>query len=536
MEYGIDKTGRSTHHASANKLTYYMCPHCLEEVIIRKGLNACFYHRPIYDRTPLQRTCPEYHENSSYSKVNDNLDILYIQNGGIPLYLCNLDRKFKLKAYFPTVSDKAYDKLKQIGAKIHVNTKAHSDIDRKIYNINNINFYPVNTIEKWIEIDCIPSIDNKEINQKWLWGIRGVDIERDIYHSNKDGGYRVALKANISVGTRYRVMFDRMPSEIDGMVFNHIGEISLKDKTANKVINIYEMTIDVPTEKAREFIEGKGYRLAEKQNELIPLWPPGVFKGNEITFNSSKALFLHLNNTKKERVYYTSHGSMIDITKTRGDTNVIIIQINGSRSITISDLDTEKFNSEIKYNIIYNPYLVRKKDLAKHIIIKDSNGLEISLSEQNKELPVDRKLYIESNLQFCATVNNKDYVISSSEICFEDIDYPWNLIINSRGYGNTNYQYLNEDKKIKSNDLLDWDKLYLILNRCAIPTTRVNNKHLKMLYLLSLNVSDRNLLLYKMISTWIKTNSIPISAIKYVDEILESLGGTIIEKEYKAIK
>ena len=76
MEYAIDKNGDYVHYSVAKKSTFYRCPHCSEIVLVRNGLNACFYHKSIHDRTPLQRTCPEYHEKNSYKKIDDQLDII----------------------------------------------------------------------------------------------------------------------------------------------------------------------------------------------------------------------------------------------------------------------------------------------------------------------------------------------------------------------------------------------------------------------------------------------------------------------------
>lgn len=292
MEYAMDKGGHYVHHTVAKKSNSYKCPYCRDEVYIRGDPNACFYHRPIPNRTPLQRTCPEYHEGtSSYKKIDNPVDIIHINNGGVPLYLCNHGDNYQLRAYFPSISEDSLNKLSKLGVRVHVNTEAYSKKDRKIYNIDNLKFYPVNTIERWIYVKCDSKIDELDVHRKWLWGIRGVDIENDIYHSNKDGGYRVALKSNIIIGETYRIMFDRYPPNIEGINFEKIGEIWLREKSIRKLICIYEMNIYSFTEAAREFIEGKGYHLAEKPNELIPLWPPAVFKGNEIIFNQRETFF-----------------------------------------------------------------------------------------------------------------------------------------------------------------------------------------------------------------------------------------------------
>ena len=527
MEYALDRNGHYVHHSVAKKSNLYKCPYCREEVFIRRAPNACFYHRPIHDRTPLQRTCPEYHEGTSrYGKIDNPIDILYINNGGIPLYLCNSDENFQLRAYFPTISENSFNKLRELGAKVYVNTKAYSKIDRKIYNVDNLKFYPVNTIEKWIYVKCEPRIHELDVRRKWLWGIRGVDIENDIYHSNKDGGYRVALKANINVGKTYRIMFDKYPPKIEGINFERIGEIWLREKSIRKLIGIYEMNIFNYTESAKEFIEGKGYHLVEKSNELIPLWPPAVFKGNEITFNQQEAFFLHINNSGKEKLYLTLYHNLLEIKDIKNKRySIVKLQVYYDRSMAISDEEIRKYNSEIKYSTIYNKSLVKKQSIKPVIKIKDINNIEMNFDEKNLKLPKDRKIYIESNIPFCATVNNKNYIISSSSTCFENIDYLVDLKINSKAFGIKSYRYKREKPQIKTKSNLNWELEYSRLYRCVAPTIKANNQHFQLLYLLSQNTNGKNIQMYRLLETWIKTNAVPVSAISYIDRIFKTLGG-----------
>ncbi|WP_129724216.1 hypothetical protein [Xylanivirga thermophila] len=525
MEYANDSNGKRIHYSKGKKGFSYKCPYCLEPVLVRDGLNACFYHRPIRDRTPQQRTCPEYHEDKSYKRIDNKLDIIYINNGGIPLYLCSNEGRFQLKAYFPQISEESFKQLKQAGTKIYVNTKAQSEIDRKVYTVDELYFYPVNTIEKWIYIECKPAVSLTDVRQKWLWGIRGVDIENDIYHSNKDGGYRVALKADISVGKTYRIMFYNNPPKVRGISFEQVGEIFLKKGYTTQIIAVYEMSIDSFTEEARRFIEGKGYRLVEKSSELLPLWPPAVFKGNEITFNKRKALFLYINNSKKENLYFILYNKMFEIDHTEGKNCIIPLTVDANKSIVITDEENERFSSEIKYNISYNPSLIKKQQLKQQIVIKDSNDIEVDFSDANIKPPKDGKLYISSNIPFCATVLNKDYVIYSSNACFENVDYIFNLLINSGAFGIKKYTYKRKNYKIEGSGNIDWKGEFLKLYRCNGPTINADNHYFQLLYLLSQNINRSNVQLYRLLETWIKTNAIPISAVKYMDDIFKSLGG-----------
>lgn len=526
MEYAIDKGGNYIHYSNAEKITSYKCPNCLERVFIRTGKNACFYHKPIRDRTPLQRICPEYHESISFEeRVTNPLDALYINNGGIPLYLCSNGKEFELRAYFPTISKGSFNKLKGMGAKIHVNTKAYSKRDRKTYNIDNLNYYPVNTIEKWIYVECNSDIDELDVKRKWLWGIRGVDIENDLYHSNNEGGYRVALKADIKVGKTYRIMFDKYPPKIEGINFKYVGVIWLREKSAKKLISIYEMNIYCITDHSREFIEGKGYRLVEKSNELIPLWPPGVFIANEIFFNQQEAFFLHIKNSEKEKLYLTLRDDLLEINDIENNKySILALQVK-NRSIASSYGKKDKYDSEIKYSILYSDFLVRKQIIEPIIKISNITGKEIEFDKKNFKLPKDGRFYIESNVPFCAIVSNENYVISSSGSYFENVNYLSKLIINSKAFGIKIYKCKREKNEEKTKQSLDWELEYLRLYRCTLPVIKASSQHIRLLYLLSHNINEKNIQIYRLLETWIKTNAIPVSAVNYIEKILKYLGG-----------
>lgn len=130
-----------------------------------------------------------------------------------------------------------------------------------------------------------------------------------------------------------------------------------------------------------------------------------------------------------------------------------------------------------------------------------------------------------SNVPFCATVNNKNYVISSSNTSFENVDYDLNIKINSMAFGVKSYTYKRDNLQKKASGNLDWELECLRFYRCSGPTVKANNQYFKFLYLLSQNINERNIQLYRILETWIKTNAIPVSAIRYINEIIESLGG-----------
>jgi len=528
MEYAIDKSGKLIHHKNAIKGKFYKCPYCKERVYVRRGLNACFFHERKSNRTPLQKCCPEYHEGTSYGKTEKSLSCIYLDNGGIPLYLCNYNNQFELRAYFPSISNKSLQYLREKGVKIHVNTKSTSFIDRRTYTVDNLNFYPVRTTENWIDIVCEPGIDNQEIRRKWLCGIRGIDVQKDIYYCGSEGGYRVALGSEIIIGRHYRIMFYDNAPNIEGIGFIRVGYINLKKDYVDKKLSIYEMVISRRTEAARKFIESKGYKLVGKSNKLIPLWPPGAFKGNEIIFNRKKAYFLHINPSGKSKLYYSRDNELVDLYSDRN--NIILLKLDQDDTIITSEVKNEISNYEILYSITYSESLVRKEDLKQEIIIKNSNDKIIKSDTGNLELPKDRRLFITSNVPFCAVVKNKNYVISSSSLFFENIWYNHKLIIDSKAFGTKEFTF-NRNETRSMLKKINWDLEYSKLYRCnAPPTIPVSNRYIKLLYIISqlTNINNKNV--YKLLETWIKTNSIPVTAVKHLDELLNYLGGLANER------
>ena len=53
-----------------------------------------------------------------YKKIDNIADVIYINNGGIPLYLCNDRNKFELRAYFPRLSENCMNILAENKLKI----------------------------------------------------------------------------------------------------------------------------------------------------------------------------------------------------------------------------------------------------------------------------------------------------------------------------------------------------------------------------------------------------------------------------------
>lgn len=507
MKYGINRKGEKVHFNNAIKGSQYLCPYCTEPLVLRKGdKSSCFAHSVIKGRTPLQRTCPEYHDNDNYKKIVDTLDVIYIENGGIPLYLCNDGNRYELRAHFPNISQRAMDEL--------VNNKTEVIIDNKKWcGIGNLNFYPVYDIKEWIDVKLNPPTNIDEVMRKWLWGIRGIDVEKDIYYGNADGGYRIAIKANIHVGKKYRMLFnDKKVKEIDGIDFNLVGEINLREVT----LFVYEITINTYTEPARQFIESKGYKLKKKSSEVIPLWPPSVFSGNELKNNNNKLWFLHDSHGDKEDLYEISNGIKFQINKGR------VFKINHlshmkEKVIIVSDeaIDDDgkvESSSEIKYIINYDKDIDNGKRIKPEILIEDENGKEVDFKENCK--PIKGKVYFKSNVPVYGILKRDSFCVLSSRYFLDEISSNNELVIDFGGFGKEEYKFSvtpNTKKEIDLNQLYK----YLYSCRGRMITPKANCK--KILYTVKKDLNKDTLKFYLILSNWIQRGKIPVDAQQILD-------------------
>lgn len=530
LEFAVDtkikERTNKVHYSDAHHEIDYLCPYCYESVILKSN---CFSHRPIHNRTPIQRACPEYHPATGiYDKISNPIDRLYVYNGGIPLYLCG-DNTFELRAYIPPISNSTLDKLNKEGVKLYINTNAPQKSEVKIHHMDNLSYYKVDILQRWIDIECIPDVfSTEEVRMKWLWGIRGID-ENDIYHSNKNGGYRLAINGYITVGSNYRIIHHPKSSpSVNGINFKKIGNINFKKFNGTTylpiVYDVYEMQVLVTTKESLLFVENRGYKLVEKKDELIPLWPPAVIEGNQLFYDKSSALFLHIKRDDKENVYIDerSHVTRAN-SKLMGIANIITIPLKDNGTIWCSQSDDSL--SEIKYHIQCSEKALKHQCVEKEIIITDSNSNPVSINQGDKGPPIDGKLYIKSNLPFTATVRNGNFVMFSSSMSLEKVDYLWNLIVDFKAFGKTAYQYNRENKINTFLMKIDWDNEYKKLSLHKAPVAKASYKYIELLYMLNKVIEAQSFPVYRLLESWIKINCVPISAFNDLDELAYILRG-----------
>ena len=512
MKKGINVNGELICHEDAKQGDKFYCQHCTEELIIRRGKGACFAHIKIKDRTPLQRACPEYHENSSYKKIANPLDRLYINNGGVPLYLYRVRDKFQLRAYFPTLSERKTKELIERNSKLCINGKTE-------YYVENLNYYVVDSIQEWIDIKISPSSSSEEVKRKWLWGIRGVDINKDIYHVNSEGGYRLAIKAKVYIGKKYRMMFIDKPPQIRGINFSYQGEINLQ-----REVKVYQIEITTSTEEAKKFIEAKGYKLLKAESIIQPIWPPATISGNEIISDSDKLWFY---NGQEDDYLYEVRDRML-----RKITNNHIIQINNlstfiERMLVVSDLENQSRNddkavNEIKYMLVYKNQLDTSDEIVPQIITKDEKGNILDEDGVREEVFNSSKIFVESDIDNTLILKKGEYIIKSGQNKIDTLKYATALYIDLRCNRIIRYEFNKPINTISNKEDIDWEEVYKNLYKYGTGYT-IQESYIAygFIKIMKDNLTHDNRQTYRLIYKWVKERKIPIYAHKYLGEILE---------------
>lgn len=160
LQFGRDKETGLLVSANLSKLgKSYYCPYCdelLNSSTSRLGKNF-FKHQNISNRTPLQRCCPEYHVGNEYSKITGD-SVIYIRNGGIPIYLEKNEDNFFCIAKFPLLSENTLNLLRNNNCTLAIQDNKYSFKNRITINhiINDIS-------KKWIDVKLNSNIQNEEI-------------------------------------------------------------------------------------------------------------------------------------------------------------------------------------------------------------------------------------------------------------------------------------------------------------------------------------------------------------------------------------
>jgi len=272
----------------------FYCPECRSPVFLKtcRGKRPWFEHEHSPEKTEIQRACSRY---TNADKRNYDPKDCYAIVGSIPLYLMGEKDNFKLRAYFPHLPIHILDELESINAKICVLYK--NSICAK-YSARNVNYFDIDvysgdnfSVEIYDKFGTKLANIPEEVKRKWACGIQGIDRDKDIFHSWKNGGIRVAKKGIVYIGTTYRILhFEPAFESIDGIEVKRVGEIC--DDNAGTV-NVYEITPIHSTAVVRKFFSQRGYILKVRKDEIIPLWPPAIARGRDLIYEGDYALLLH---------------------------------------------------------------------------------------------------------------------------------------------------------------------------------------------------------------------------------------------------
>lgn len=433
MEEAIDKIGDFVRISDVERGKKYFCPYCNELVVINSGLykTPYFSHSPIKNRTPIQRSCPNYVEGKGYSKVEDELEIVYINNGGVPIYLTRVNSDFELRAYFPQL-DYIY-KLKDVY--VEINKQCNNKNYYRKEKATNLYYYKIDTIQEWIDINISQSelsnlnfYEKSDLKNKWLWGIRGIDLNRDIYYYERNNSYRVALKSNIIVGREYQIISKEKP-KINGIKFTEIGRLKLSNYRLNEIkskkveYKIFIMKIREYNVDSKNYINGKGYRLKESNIKIKHIWPPAKEERkqissyyNQIYFYSEKNIF---DDELTDTIGFIRDGVM---TKMRSQNDIVGLSYTNNADLLIDYHRKKRISKEIKYNINKIPNNYTNENYF-NIDIENENGEKLYFNNTISSKYFNEKLKVKCQYKISVNVLKDDFVIYTSDKYLEKLNY-----------------------------------------------------------------------------------------------------------------
>lgn len=517
----------------------FYCPECRSPVFLktRTGAVPWFEHEHLDkgNRTAIQLACSRYTncDKREYKPVDT-----YKISGAIPIYLLGKREHFKLRVYFPELSNQTLKKLVESNAKVHL---SQNNTLQYVFTAQNVNYFDIASYTKYgFEVQIKDPEGNllkdvpEEAKRKWACGISAINASRDIFHSWNDGGMRVAKGGFVYVGTSYRILKIRAEwnydKKIDGVEVKKIGEVIINNRAP---IDVYELTpIEVTTESLQYFAK-RGYLLKHRQDEIIPLWPPAVSKGRELIYKDDMALLLHR----------TSRGNI---------NNQKVFTIEGNKIIQLQPYRLDKVNdtSEIvRVNVGFSKPVMLGGELTPmfYDIHKDENamccearGLELKVEDINactvdasfKELPLEGKLYIKSNLPFFAYVKRGNFITFSSfnSGYIDGVKNDVEVFVDCGSWGKYCYSM---QRKYHKQYTISWDSVYRQLLLCHGQTIMVNKRVLNLVNAIMKSSDNDTGILLVLLNRWISTNSVPISA----QTVLYELEKDLIEgSEHHGIK
>lgn len=510
IEFALDGYGNRVTSLTAITGKDYICPYCKEIMRLNSRGNGFLWHKPMSER---QRPCPWYtgksEEIDTLTNKFSDLEIFY--NGGVPLYLCNVAyKKYELYAIFPSLSETSYNKLVEDNIYVLVS----DGITTNRYSVEDKIRFKVCNKENGLTVKIENKKDiPKEIRKKWLIGMRGLSLREDIFCSTLEGGYRVALNSNIILNKEY-ILIGEVP-RIQGISFEYKGEIYL-GYIDQEIYPIYSMIISEYTNDSKCFIEGKGYHLIKESDEIIAIWPPAHFDGNELICNEKEEYFFHVKRGDQDIFNwdYTGLYHMIEA-------NNLVKVPTVARMVLITDYYNRNVK-EIRYRLNYTRN--RNNKNPKVSIKALASGKEIQLPENIDLLPNNSQIIIIADIKFNVMILNGLHVEQSARELLQPIPTGRTIILDCKGLGLwSKVECADEIAITAEKDSFEVDAVMIVkffMNLSTpyvVPWSGYGN--------LVKRVRNRSLAIAKIMKYWGIEGKIPVRAlpiIKYMEDKIEN--------------
>jgi len=518
IEYGIDGYGRKIYAKEAYSGRTYTCPYCSEEIHVRKCYDRddYFAHRSISNRTPQQMICPGYTGKGAYKRIEGTVDKVFITNGGLPLYLCAYDSsRYQLSAYFPPLRQENMKLLDDWGVKVIVSEYGKQEE----YSVNNLRYYRVKTTADWIKVKCSNmKYSILEVQQKWEWGIRGLDCDKDIFHSHYDGGYRVALHSNIVVGKEYLIVKgnENFPT-VKKVEFHRKGILKFTNLYGKREYYVFSMKIISANQDTIAYIQNKGYQLIEQNDEIIPMWPPAVIEGKELIYRSKEnKAFLYHDKRSEQRIFNVSDYGLSAIT----ENDDVFETITDDKTLILSDYQFNSYSNEIRFMLTQTRDNFEKENLfVPSVFWKGEDTETRSISSEQEKIYKEKKIIVSSEIDLDLCVLQKNYLKISSKRIVENLKGNQKLVIDLGMYGKIWIE--KEDNKNLQNleNNVDIDNYIKVIRCCKSIEVPINNEFLDIFEYAKKNSKE----LYKIMYQWFLKKRMPAGAIKYMYRIKENI-------------
>ncbi len=408
IKFGIDGCGRKVTAREALKGRTYKCYYCKEDIHVRGYKKPYFAHMPIHNRTPQQMVCEGYKGKGIFENyIKNESDKLYIFNGGVPVHLVEFEReKYELVAMFPPLSNLSLEKLKEWEVKIRIT----GDGRDQIFSAWNLRRYKIKTEKNWIYVKGENiKYEIEEIKRKWLWGIRGIAFDEDLFRMDVSGGIRVAQMSNIVVGKEYLFVHKgKNLNNLPGLNFNKKGIITFSQ---GKKYDVYSVVVTNITDESIKYIQKNGYNLIEKSDELIPMWPPAAIEGKELIYHNGDniAYLYHKKETNQQIFQWNS-----EIPYQIKERDNIIKCSSNNNVILISDYEFNSLAKEMRYLLTHERQnFFRKRVFQISICYRADNDIVKNLCDLFKQKKYNNVIF-ESNYEVVIFHVDNMYVTKSS--------------------------------------------------------------------------------------------------------------------------